>query len=166
MKCPVINKTSIEYPTSFFELGSFKMNITENEGVTNIMIEAPSIDFKANLFYLENSSEGSLWALPLDNDGNLYLFDHKKFGLPTLGTYSFKGKTYTCSEGECLTNYDEGRGHLSYHTNWFWASFATYLPDGRTFALDLGDGLGEEFTSKQKAYEDFAIIDGKHYKLD
>jgi hypothetical protein len=46
----------------------------------------------------------------------------------------------------------------------------TYIQekDGRTiaFALNFGDGIGTEYKTKDKSYEDFVIIEGKHFKLD
>ena len=68
--------------------------------------------------------------------------------------------------GECIALYDFGRGHFTYHTNWYWAALAMYIPGtNRTFALNMGEGLGHEFHTKDKAYEDFAVLDGKLYKL-
>lgn len=68
--------------------------------------------------------------------------NNKKFGLPITGEYSIGDKTYKCDVGKCIGLYDIGRGHFTYHTNWFWASLTYYLPDNRTFALNFGDGIG------------------------
>jgi hypothetical protein len=62
--------------------------------------------------------------------------------------------------------YDQARGHFNYHTNWFWASMVTYLDDGTVFSLNMGDGLGVENKNKDKAYEDFIMINGTHFKID
>jgi hypothetical protein len=72
--------------------------------------------------------------------------NNKKFGLPTFGDYKFKGETKNCKEGDCLTLYDIGRGHFTFHTNWFWASFTAYLPKtNRILSINLGDGIGTEY---------------------
>jgi hypothetical protein len=42
----------------------------------------------------------------------------------------------------------------------------TYLPDGRTFGFNFGDGIGIQRQTKDKAMEDFVILNGKHFKLD
>ena len=87
-----------------------------------------------------------------------------------IGEYSWKGKQYKCDVGECIGLYDIGRGYFTYHTNWYWATAMTYIKskEGKlqTFAFNFGDGIGTEYRTKDKAYEDFIILDGKHYKLD
>jgi hypothetical protein len=62
--------------------------------------------------------------------------------------------------------YDIARGYFTYHTNWFWATFMTYLSDGRVFSVNFGDGIGPDYKINDKAYEDFTVLDGKLYKLD
>ena len=43
----------------------------------------------------------------------------------------------------------------------------TYLPgSGKTFAINLGEGLGNEHHTLDKMSEDFAVLDGKYFKLD
>jgi hypothetical protein len=91
-------------------------------------------------------------------------------GIPMEGEYTWNGVTKKCEKYECIGLYDIGRGVYSYHTNWFWATVMTYVKEEngrtRTFALNFGDGIGTEYKTKDKSYEDFVIIDGKHYKLD
>mgnify|MGYP006324840155 CR=1 FL=1 len=61
---------------------------------------------------------------------------------------------------------DYGRGSFNYGVAYYWVFLQTTLKDGRTFALNLGDGLGSEYHSHDKSTEDFLTLDGKVYKLD
>ena len=40
------------------------------------------------------------------------------------------------------------------------------LPDGTLIALNMGDGIGSEYNSADKASEDHIVVDGVIYKLD
>ena len=82
------------------------------------------------------------------------------------GTYSVNGQKFECRDKKCIGLYDNGRGHFTYHTAWFWANLVFYLPDGRRFGLNFGDGIGVQREKNDKAMEDFVTIEGKYYKLD
>ena len=132
-------------------------------------INAPKIEFSADFKMAAHLVDNQFFAMPLTNEKELYFINSKKFGIETTGTYTFKGLTNTCSptNKQCLALFDIGRGHFTYHTTWYWASTATYLPDGRSFALNMGDGIGiQHDNTKDKFYEDFVVVDGKHFKLD
>ena len=90
----------------------------------------------------------------------------KTFSIPVIGEYKIGTQTYKCKEGECIALYDVGRGHFTYHTTWYWATTAFYLPDKRSFSFNFGDGIGSQYETTEKALEDFVMIDGKHFKLD
>jgi hypothetical protein len=58
---------------------------------------------------------------------------------------------------------DSFRSHMNYPVNYWQAQIQTFLPDGRTFGLFLGDGIGSHLPKKTS--EDFMQIDGKIIKL-
>ena len=108
--------------------------------------------------------------MPLTEDKQLYFANKKKFGIKTIGDYEYEGRKYTCDEEDhCLTLYDNGRAHFPYHTNWYWASFTSYIPKlNKVISLNMGDGIGIDYnsTTNEKFYEDFLNVDGKLKKLD
>uniref|UniRef100_A0A7S3SFH9 Uncharacterized protein n=1 Tax=Strombidinopsis acuminata TaxID=141414 RepID=A0A7S3SFH9_9SPIT len=42
----------------------------------------------------------------------------------------------------------------------------TVLPDGRSLAISMSDGIGSWYTKNDRASEDFVTLGGKAYKLD
>ena len=77
----------------------------------------------------------------------------KKLALPVTGTYTVKDKTYTCgtTPNDCLVTLDIGRGSFNYGVAYYWGFLQTVLPDGRRFALSLGDGLNSEYHNFDKS---------------
>ncbi len=73
---------------------------------------------------------------------------------------------FECQPGECFALYDVAKAAYTYSTNQYWATFSTQLPDGRTFGLNMGDGVGVQYTGNDRSSEDFVILGGKHLKLD
>ena len=102
--------------------------------------------------------------MPLSDDNHYYFANKKKFGIPTIGEYWVDGKHFECGRNDCLTLYDNGRGHFQYHTNWYWASLQTH-DNNSIIALNFGDGIGIE-RKNPSFYEDFISVNGKVYKLD
>ena len=127
---------------------------------------APKINFKADFHFNENGIDGFTVIFPLNSSKKTFFFNHKKFGIPILGTYELAGKKYECNEGDCLILYDIGRGIFNYHTNWIWISSNFYLPDKRPFAFNLGDGLEINLESNDTFSGEFCVLGNKVHKLD
>jgi len=61
-----------------------------------------------------------------------------------------------------LGSLDWGRGVWEYSSYWNWASASGFLPDGRTFGLNLGCGFGD----LSAASENCIILEGRIHKLE
>lgn len=142
-----------------------KVEITrKKDGDLKMHLLAPKIHFEAKLTAFESVVESQFFLMPLQDDNQYYFANKKKFGIPTRGEYWVDGQQLICGNNDCLTLYDNGRGHFHYHTNWYWASMQTRI--GETIvALNFGDGIGVE-KSNPSFYEDFISINGSVFKLD
>lgn len=80
------------------------------------------------------------------------------------GTLTQDGITHTCNNN-CLLSEDSFKAHMRYPTKLFFALIQTYLPDGRSLGISLGDGIGTHQQYKL-SNDDFLTLDGKIYKLD
>ena len=62
----------------------------------------------------------------------------------------------------CAGSLDWGRGVWPYRSFWNWASASGFLPDGRTFGLNLGSGFGDTSV----ATENCLVLEGRVHKLE
>ena len=131
-----------------------------------VIHKSKDLGYEGEFEYDEKESQSQFWSLKLHESDNHYFADAKKFGFSVKGSYSVNGQRFTCGPGQCIGLYDLGRGSFTYYTAWYWCHLIFYLPDGRRFGLNLGDGIGVERATNDKAMEDFVVIDGKHFKLD
>lgn len=122
-----------------------------------------ALDLTLEFDYSENPS--FIWSIPLFNDMK-HFFATQKRAVTVRGDYNFNGKKQKCIDKECHMMIDIGRGAFNYGVAYFWVLIMTTLPDGRTVQMSLGDGIGSEYRSLDKASEDFIVVDGKMYKLD
>ena len=157
---------SVDATTAGLETPGFINKVFRDGDFTTIRQKAPSIRFASDLAYNEAESEEQFWTMALSDKEKHFFADSKKFAFGIRGTYQVNGKNYQCGPKECIGFYDIGRGAFTYNTAWYWANLVFYLPDGRRFGLNFGDGIGVNREKNDKAMEDFVIIEGKHYKLD
>jgi hypothetical protein len=136
------------------------------EGNLILTVYSEKTKFKAEIVLMEGGLDGQFFSNILSDDSHYYFMNNKKMSIPVLGSYSFEGEDFEINPGEGMASYDVGRAHFTYHTNWFWATFSTYLPDGRTFGVNFGDGIGHLYTGSDRATEDFMLLNGTHHKLD
>lgn len=123
----------------------------------------PMLDIKLEFDYNQNPS--NIWTTPLSNDLKSYFATMKK-PVTVTGSYTLNNKQTKCQGNDCFMMIDVGRGHFNYGVAYFWVLIMTTLKDGREVHINLGDGIGSEYRSLEKATEDFIIVDGKHYKMD
>ncbi len=81
--------------------------------------------------------------------------------LPAEGFWQYGDTREELRPTECLGSLDWGRGAWEYRSFWNWASASGFLPDGRTFGLNLGCGFGD----LSRASENCIILDGRIHKL-
>jgi len=128
-------------------------------------LSSDELNLKISLELDISENPSGIWVTPLTNDLRTFFATHKK-PVTVKGTYKIDGNSQTCSGKECHMMIDIGRGSFNYGVAYYWVLIMTTLSDGRTLTLNLGDGIGSEFKSLDKATEDFAVLDGKFYKLD
>lgn len=170
--CPNIELGSTEWGDKMsYTHNDMTIEVTKDDkGIITMHIQADKLEFNGKFIFKDTDVQDQFFLMPLSNDKHLYFANRKKFGIQVTGHYRYKDKNYICNEEDhCLGNYDNGRGHFQYHTNWYWASFSAYIPEiKKTVALNMGDGIAVEYTPEdgQKFYEDFLNVGGKLYKLD
>lgn len=159
-------------PTAKVESDTLKIKL-ETSLVNNSYFELKSEsrvnkDFKIGVSWDNSNYQSFTFVQPLTDDKTTYLINVKKGARPLKGFYKFKGKQYDCNEtlANCLTLYDVGRGYANYGGAYFWANVQTVLEDGTLFMMNLGDGIGSEYHSYDKASEDHLVVDGQIFKLD
>jgi hypothetical protein len=91
-----------------------------------------------------------------------FYYNHKINCLPASGTIRYGDVEETLDPAACLGSLDWGRGVWEYQSYWNWASASGFLPDGRTFGLNLGCGFGD----LSRAGENALILDHRIHKLE
>ena len=81
--------------------------------------------------------------------------------LPAEGFLQYGEARQEIRPSESLGSLDWGRGVWEYRSFWNWASASGFLPDGRTFGLNLGCGFGD----LSRATENCLVLDGRLHKL-
>lgn len=91
-----------------------------------------------------------------------FYYNRKVNCLPASGEVRYGGETIPVEAGRALGSLDWGRGVWEYRSFWNWASASAYLPDGRTFGLNMGEGFGD----LSRATENAVILNGRVHKLE
>ena len=112
---------------------------------------------------MPENHESLTFITPLNNEKTQYFLTNKKIGVPVSAQYTYNGKKY---DTKALMTIDNFRSHCDYGMSYWWMNMQVVLPDGRPFALSLGDGIGSGYSGIDRASEDFASLQGRVYKLD
>ena len=91
-----------------------------------------------------------------------FYYNRKINCLPASGTLRYGHLHEELRPNESLGSLDWGRGVWEYQSFWNWASASSFLPDGRTFGLNLGLGFGDLSAATENAF----ILDNCIHKLD
>ena len=126
--------------------------------------EMEADEMATSFSFMFEMHESLTWAQPQSDFLQLYTLVHKTLAIPMTGTLTQDGITHTCNNN-CLLSEDSFKAHMRYPTKLFFALIQTYLPDGRSLGISLGDGIGTHQQYKL-SNDDFLTLDGKIYKLD
>jgi hypothetical protein len=91
-----------------------------------------------------------------------FYYNRKINCLPASGTLRYGNLHEELKPNESLGSLDWGRGVWEYQSFWNWASASGFLPDGRTFGLNLGLGFGNLSAATENAF----VLDNRIHKLD
>jgi len=91
-----------------------------------------------------------------------FYYNRKINCLPASGTLRYGDLHEELTPSESLGSLDWGRGVWEYQSFWNWASASGFLPDGRTFGLNMGLGFGDLSAATENAF----ILDNRIHKLD
>ena len=91
-----------------------------------------------------------------------FYYNRKINCLPASGRLRYGDLQEELKPNKSLGSLDWGRGVWEYRSFWNWASASGFLPDGRTFGLNLGLGFGDLSAATENAF----ILDNRIHKLD
>jgi hypothetical protein len=91
-----------------------------------------------------------------------FYFNRKINCMPAEGFIRYGAVYEELAPHKCSGSLDWGRGVWPYRSFWNWASASGFLPDGRTFGINLGAGFGDTSV----ATENCLILEGRIHKLD
>jgi hypothetical protein len=91
-----------------------------------------------------------------------FYYNRKINCLPAEGWVRHGAEETALDPKACLGGLDWGRGVWEYDSFWNWASASAYLPDGRRFGINLGEGFGDLSRATENAF----ILDGRVHKLE
>jgi hypothetical protein len=91
-----------------------------------------------------------------------FYYNRKINCLPTEGSIQYGDSIEMLNPTTSIGSLDWGRGVWEYQSYWNWASSSGFLPDGRTFGLNLGCGFGD----LSKAGENALILENRLHKLE
>ncbi len=94
-------------------------------------------------------------------EGAQFFYTRKSNCLPAAGHVTWGGREIALTPETSLGTLDWGRGIWPYQTTWHWGSTSTFLPDGRSFGLNIGSGFGDA-----PAPDNAVIVGGRVHKLD
>ena len=116
-------------------------------------------DLDVHLELTEEDYESMVITIPIGE--KRFYYNTKTNCMPTKGTIQLGDVIEIVKAEESMAQLDWGRGIWVYSSFWNWASTSQYLPDGRRFGLNLGEGFG----NTEAATEDCVILDNKVHKL-
>lgn len=105
-------------------------------------------------------SESMVIVIPIGQ--KRFYYNRKINCLPATGKLRYGDLHEELKQNESLGSLDWGRGVWKYQSFWNWASASGFLPDGRTFGLNLGLGFGDLSAATENAF----ILDNRILKLD
>lgn len=91
-----------------------------------------------------------------------FYFNRKINCMPAEGFIRYGDVYEELAPHVCSGTLDWGRGVWPYRSFWNWASTSGFLPDGRTFGLNLGAGFGDTSV----ATENCLVLEGRIHKLE
>ena len=148
---------------SSFSNDKLSMKFEKVDGVR--MLDVHWNEFKdgknldVHLELTEEDYESMVITIPIGE--KRFYYNTKTNCMPTKGTIQLGDAIETVKAEESMAQLDWGRGIWVYSSFWNWASTSQYLPDGRRFGLNLGEGFG----NTEAATEDCVILDNKVHKL-
>ena len=80
--------------------------------------------------------------------------------------YEYDGKTWECEREECQMSVEHYIGHFDYGLSYYMINFSHFLDDDTAVGVFMTDGIGAQFTGKDRATADQITINGKVHKLD
>lgn len=137
------------------------MPLITEKGKWGLYLASTNNTFQAAFTF--KPEESFSWAQPLNEDRSKYYLTHRNVAVKMEGNYIFEDQKFYCNN-DCLMGEDSVRASMNWPTNYWQVQVQTFLPDGRTFGVFLGDGVGSHLLNKQSS-EDFATLDGKVIKL-
>ena len=155
-------RNSTEGMSSFSnEKLSMKFEKTEGKRILDVSWKRfkDEQDLDVHLELIEADFESMVITIPI-GDKRFY-FNTKTNCMPAEGTIQLGEVVEKVKADESMAQLDWGRGIWAYSSFWNWASTSQYLPDGRRFGLNLGEGFG----NTEAATEDCVIIDNHVHKL-
>lgn len=141
----------------------------DSHNVFDVKIKAGE-HFKLQGKFDQNTMDSLSWIAPLSDDLTYFFSSTKQLGIQLEGSYVLNGEYYECIPGSvdqyCLLTTDSVRQNPDYGLSYYWATFQTVLPDGQSLSISMSDGIGTNYSSNDRASEDFVQLNGKIYKLD
>jgi hypothetical protein len=108
-----------------------------------------------------NDQEYMALATPFDADPFAFFYEQKIPGTETEGVLQSGANTYSFGATDTVAFMDWGRGVWPEQLLWRWGGAGGRLADGRRFALNIGNGYGNESAATANIF----IVDGKAHKL-
>ena len=116
---------------------------------------------------MPNDYESLYWVTPLNDEKTQYFETWKTAGIPLDAfEYHYGGKAYKCGVNECFVTTDQFRGYPNYGMNFWFLTVSMVLEDGKTLGIVMQDGIGSEYSGRDRATEDHINLNGKVHKLD
>jgi hypothetical protein len=150
--------------STYYQNGDSYMNILYDNGTRTI-----EADIKESLFGCAFSGTVVMEQRPGDEnpaaaepfyDPRFYFYENKIFGMPTSGTVTFDGRTYTLDPADSFAVLDWGRGVWPHATQWHWG-FAAGYHNGKIIGFNIGDGCSDDSLGTSNAQK----FDGVVHKL-
>jgi hypothetical protein len=149
--------------TSSFDNGKVRVAFTVELAGRRISVAWPGFEgqgLSADLM-LALPAEHESMTIVIPIPGKRFYYNRKVNCLPAEGWVEYQGVRFEVHRDECLGNLDWGRGVWEYRSFWVWASASAFLPDRRTFGLNLGFGFGDTTAASENA----VVLDGRIHKL-
>ena len=104
--------------------------------------------------------ENIVMATPIKK--GYFYYNHKVNAMPTKGYFSIGNRISNIEPKSALACLDWGRGVWPYSTFWIWSNASGFLPDKRTFGLNMGCGFGDLSAATENCF----FINGKMTKVN
>lgn len=149
---------------SFFMKNDITFKFIKNGTEREIFVSWPKFakgkGFKAHWIIQQTPRDSIVMMTPIGH--RRFYYNHKINCMPAEGAFLLGNDEYGFNARNALATLDWGRGVWEYRSFWNWASASWFLPNGKTFGLNLGKGFGD----LSKATENCFFIDGVIHKLD